>query len=396
MDKLEIRTLGGFSLRIGNREINDTDCRSRKIWSLLAYLICHQEQPVPQKQLIDLLWGENPHAINPENALRITLYRARVLLEQFSPAAGHDMIQRHKSSYQWVGGGTLDYTRFEALCRNACTDPEQRLESLLDAMELYRGDFLPRQSSEIWVIPVSTYLHDLYLSAAQEAVDLLTERGRISEAIEICRHTISLEPYHEPSCQVLMQLLSGTGDRKAAVAVYEALSRRLFQNFGTSPSEETRAVFRAAAYSPDAQYLTIEQVMGTLQESGSQPGALQCDYDYFRILCFSASRIIARSGSAAHIVLLTLDSPPEKNLSRQSVDRIMCQLGQQIRINLRQGDVFCQCSLSQYAILLFGANYENCQIVCQRFIRAFRRTYPHISAGLDYTIRPLSPGLAWQ
>ena len=393
MEELKIQMLGGFSLRMGDRELLDTDTRSRKVWILLAYLICQREQPVSQKKLIDLLWGEEPDSVNPENALRITMHRTRALLEQFCPEYGHGMILRRRGGYQWNGGGELDSDRFEALCQAKTDDPDQRLQNLLDALELYQGDFLPRQSAEVWVIPVSAYLHNLFLSAAREAVDLLAERGRSQEAAEVCRRAIVLEPYSEPFCQVRMQLLAGMGDRRGAAEVYEALNRRLFDDFGISPGEETKAVYRAAVYSPEERILSIEDVMESLRESDSMPGAFQCDYDYFKVLCHAVSRTMERSGSAAHVALLDLSSTPEKELPRQAVDRIMGQLGQQIRLSLRRGDVFCHCSVSQYVLLLPRANYENCQKICERILRGFRRSYPYVNAKVSYIIRPLLPAV---
>ncbi|HCI64646.1 MAG TPA: hypothetical protein DFH97_06520 [Clostridiales bacterium] len=382
--------LGGFALRLNGQELLDTDTRSKKAWILLAYLICQRENTVPQKKLIDLLWGEEPNSVNPENALRITMHRTRALLEQFSPAAGRSMIQRRRGGYQWgVPVEEVDAEAFERLCRQKTEDPQQRLDNLLKALDIYKGDFLPRQSAEVWVIPISTYLHNLYLSSAREAVDLLSAQGRTKEAMEICRRAIRLEPYSETFCQILMQMLAGSGDRKGAAEVFETLNKRLFDDFGITPSEETRAVYRAAVYAPEDRLLSMDDVMSNLSESDAQPGALQCDYDYFRILCFAASRTMSRSGEAAHVVLVNL-AAAEKAFPRSSVDRIMGQLSQQIRLNLRRGDAFCQCTVSQFAILLPGTSYEDTQKICDRILKAFHRAYPYINANVSYLIRPLA------
>ena len=55
MDELRIQMLGGFSLKLENRELQDTDTRAKKAWTMLAYLIVHRDQPVSQNRLIDLL-----------------------------------------------------------------------------------------------------------------------------------------------------------------------------------------------------------------------------------------------------------------------------------------------------------------------------------------------------
>ena len=88
LDELCIQMLGGFSLKLGDRELQDTDTRSKKAWALLAYLIVHRDQAVSQNRLIDLLWGSEPDSNNPENALRISMHRTRGLLEQLDPENG--------------------------------------------------------------------------------------------------------------------------------------------------------------------------------------------------------------------------------------------------------------------------------------------------------------------
>lgn len=391
MDELKIQMLGGFSLRLGKRELQDTDTRSKKVWVLLAYLIIHREQTVTQRTLIDLLWGDETDSINPENALRITMHRTRTLLEQLSPELGRGMILRRRGGYQWNGGGEVDSERFEALCCQKAEDPDLRLRNLMEAISLYRGDYLPRQSSEVWVVSTAAYLHNLFVSAAQEAVELLIQRGRSHEAAGVCRRCLALEPCHEGFCRELMQLLAAAGDRRGAAEVYDRLSKRLFDDFGISPSEETRAVYRAAAYSPEDRVLSIDDVMGNLRESDAPSGALQCDFDYFRILCHALSRTMERSGGAAHVVLLDVISTAEREMPRQTIDRVMGQLSQQIRLSLRRGDVFCQCSVSQFTVLLSRANFENCQMICDRILRNFRRAYPYVPIRIAYQIRPLSP-----
>lgn len=391
MDELKIQMLGGFSLRLGKRELQDTDTRSKKVWVLLAYLIIHREQTVAQRTLIDLLWGDETDPINPENALRITMHRTRTLLEQLSPELGRGMILRRRGGYQWNGGGEVDSERFEALCCQKAEDPDLRLRNLMEAISLYRGDYLPRQSGEVWVVSTAAYLHNLFVSAAQEAVELLIQQGRSHEAAGVCRRCLALEPCHEGFCRELMQLLAAAGDRRGAAEVYDRLSKRLFDDFGISPSEETRAVYRAAAYSPEDRVLSIDDVMGNLRESDAPSGALQCDFDYFRILCHALSRTMERSGGAAHVVLLDVISTAEREMPRQTIDRVMGQLSQQIRLSLRRGDVFCQCSVSQFTVLLSRANFENCQMICDRILRNFRRVYPYVPIRIAYQIRPLSP-----
>jgi GGDEF domain-containing protein len=92
-----------------------------------------------------------------------------------------------------------------------------------------------------------------------------------------------------------------------------------------------------------------------------------------------------------HVALLSISSPPEKTLSKRSMNRIADQLGQTLRTNLRRGDTISRCSTSQYIILLPKANYENSCMVCRRCLAAFQKKHPHVTARIHYLVQPLTP-----
>ena len=394
MDTLHIRLLGEFSLSIGENKISDNDNRTKKVWLLMAFLICRKGQVVSQRKLIELLWGDEPSSSNPENALRITFHRMRTLLNQLWPTAGRDLISYRDNGYVWNDTipMTLDSEDFDRLCSSLPADGDARLEACLEALALYRGDFLEKQGSVMWVIPISTHFHNLYVNITLEAADLLAARGRHEEAAALCRKAIGSEPYHELLHQKLITQLGAIGDQKGASGVYDALCKRLFDDFGIRPSEQTRSVYREAVHAPGEKALGMDAVLEHLQEPGSISGAMQCDYDYFKVLCFAESRSMERSGKATHVVLLSVSGQTQP-LTKRSVHRIMEQLGEQIRLNLRRGDTFSRCSISQYIIMLPQANYENSCMVARRILGAFHRAHPHVSANLHYMVQPLSPSI---
>lgn len=395
MQLLSVRMLGEFSVSAGEKSISDNDNRTRKIWTLLAYLICQRGRIISQKKLIELLWGDEPASSNPENALRITFHRARTLLNQLWPTAGRELILHKETGYTWNCEIPMevDWETFDKLCARRPENGEEKLAVCLEALELYRGDFLEKQSSETWVIPISTHFHNLYVEKVLEAAALLSEAGRHREAAEICRSAITAEPYHEVLHQKLMQALGALGDSKGAAQVYENLSKRLFDDFGIRPGPETRAVYRSVAHSPSEVTLPMDEVLEHLTEQDAAAGAMQCDYDHFKILCYAESRAMERNGTVTHIVLLSLAAEDDKPLTSRSRKRIMEQLGQQIRTNLRRGDTFSQCSVSQYILMLPKANYENSCMVCRRVLGAFRRAHPHVAAKINYMVQPLSPSV---
>ena len=390
MDPIKVSMLGEFTLQFGDALLRESGTRSRRIFGLLSFLICHRGHPVSQYKLIDLLWGDSGEITNPENTLRILLHRTRSQLDQLYDGAGRECILRKDGSYIWNPEIPVeaDYEQFEALIQN----PQgSRLKNLLQALQLYRGEFLFRQSSDSWVVPICTHFQNLFLEASREAAQLFMEQQRTQEAAEVCRRWLAAEPYSEAACQMLMQVLAAAGNPQGAGELYEAFSRRLFGDFGIRPSEDTRRVYRNLVHSPVDRTMDMDEVLEHLQEPEGPPGALQCDYDYFKMLCYAERRAIERSGAVTHVALLSISGTPDKPLSKRSLNRIAEQLGQCLRTNLRRGDVISQCSASQYIIMLPKANYENSCMVCRRCIAAFQRSHPHVSARIHFLVQPLTP-----
>lgn len=58
--------LGQFTLRYGDRTISDSDDRSRRVWSLLAYMIYNHGRSFAQEELIHLYWSNGEKARIPE------------------------------------------------------------------------------------------------------------------------------------------------------------------------------------------------------------------------------------------------------------------------------------------------------------------------------------------
>lgn len=393
MEPIQVRMFGEFSLTCGGVTVSDNS-RSRKSWGILAYLIRNRERFIPQKKLMELYW--NNSSTNPENALRTTMHRLRTLLDQLWPGAGRQLILRNESGYAWNNQVplTLDCDRFEALLLSEPGGTEQRLEQLLEALDLYRGEFLPKQASDIWVIPICTHFQNRYLTAALEAAELLSARQRYPEAAAVCRRAIAADPYHEELCRTLIQILVAAGDTGGAAAVYDGLKRRLLQDFGLLPSEETLALYRSVVHGPGQRALDIEEVLLHLQESENSTGPLQCDYDYFKVLCRAESRSQERSGDLSHIALLSVAGSPDAPLTMRGTELAMQQLEQILCQDLRRGDVISRCSISQYILMLPNANYENSCMVCRRVIGAFNRAYPHSAARIHFLVRPLTPSVS--
>ena len=391
---LQVQMLGQFTLRYGDRTISDSDDRSRRVWSLLAYMLYNHGRSFAQEELIRLYWSNSEKSADPGNALKSIFHRIRTALDKLRPGLGRLLIRRKAGRYFWNNAMplSLDIEDFEAHfhAAEAAGDDDVRLTEYQAALALYAGDPLPRMTDEIWTIPIVAYYHSLYTRAAAGAIELLEKQERTAEAVALCRRAIHIEPYQEDLYEHLMRGLLRTGDMKGAMSVYEEMSELLLAHFGVMPSETLRTLYRQATRTVNDRTLTMDEVCSQLEEPAPHGGAMVCEYDFFKILYRAEARSIARNGHSANICLLSVSGKDGEMLARRSLDPAMNNLQVLVQNNLRRGDVIARCSISQYIILLPQANYENSRMVADRLVSAFYRRYPHSPARLRYTVQPLA------
>ena len=391
---LQVQMLGQFTLRYGDRTISDSDDRSRRVWSLLAYMLYNHGRSFAQEELIHLYWSNNEKSADPGNALKSIFHRIRTALDKLQPGLGRLLIRRKAGRYFWNNAMplSLDIEDFEAHfhAAEAAGDDDVRLAEYQAALALYAGDPLPRMTDEIWTIPIVAYYHSLYTRAAAGAIELLEKQERTAEAVALCRRAIHIEPYQEDLYEHLMRGLLRTGDMKGAMSVYEEMSELLLAHFGVMPSETLRTLYRQATRTVNDRTLTMDEVCSQLAEPAPHGGAMVCEYDFFKILYRAEARSIARNGHSANICLLSVSGKDGEMLARRSLDPAMNNLQVLVQNNLRRGDAIARCSISQYIILLPQADYENSRMVADRLVSAFYRRYPHSPARLRYTVQPLA------
>ena len=386
---LKIQTMGKFTFTYGERQLICSS-RSKLIWNILAYLLCHRGEFVSTEELISIAWNQEKND-NPAGAMRTAIHRARSLLKDLDPDL--DFLISKNGGYMWNPEVEMDVDidRLDKLASAVNADPED-LTSCLAALDLYQGKFLPIQASEIWVMPIQTYYHNVYEWLLHQALPCLEKNNNTEDGIRICRQAISIDPYAEKNYQHLMRFLLTEGDRQEVVRLYEEMSKLLLSTFGIMPDQESRSLYRQALESvKNTSVITPEDARNDLCEQGAITGALVCDYDFFRIMYQAQARTIVRSGQVIHTVLLTLKSRQKREVSEKSLALAMDNLERHMCRALRKGDVITRCSSSQFLVMLPSANYENSCKVCQRFIGSFEKKYPHSPIYVDFYVQALDP-----
>ena len=131
--KVDVTMFGKFTLKQEGMEVPHAVSltgRSRRLWTLTAYLILNRNRGVSAQELIDLLWPEAEND-NPLSTLQNNISRARAALAELGFTHAKVIIHNEKGYYRWAPDREtqLDVEQFETLAKAALAeeDMENRL-----------------------------------------------------------------------------------------------------------------------------------------------------------------------------------------------------------------------------------------------------------------------------
>ncbi|MCX8061200.1 MAG: tetratricopeptide repeat protein [Anaerolineales bacterium] len=228
---LRIRLLGEFSLIYGEQPVSGIN--SRRLQSLLAYLVLHRHSPQSRRYLAFLFWPDSTETQAHTNLRKLLHQLHRVLpdADQFLHVDAQFLQWRNDAPF------TLDVADFErALTETSST------EQLQEAVDLYRGDLLP-DCYDDWILSERERLHQMLAEILEGLIAQLESDRDFHKAIAYAQRLVRHDPLLEEAYRHLMGLYARRGDRAGIVRTYqtcEAVLRREL-DIGTSPV--TRAVF---------------------------------------------------------------------------------------------------------------------------------------------------------
>ncbi|MDR3310029.1 MAG: winged helix-turn-helix domain-containing protein [Oscillospiraceae bacterium] len=394
----EIRTFGTFSVKYNGTDVTAQLMRSKRLLNLLAYLVANRRRSLTKEAIIEVLWGDR-EIDNPDNTLKMVLFRTREALELCGVPDARRVIMFRGGAYTFDPDETVesDYELFDGkLAEAAVAQRGDKIRLLLEAIDCYKGEFLPTNALEIWVMPVSARYRSRYVEAVCEAADLLSEDKRFEEAVEICRRAIALEQFEEALHYRYLASMLERGMRRQALEHYSYLSGLFYSKLGVSPSAELTALYRSIARSSYEVADSIDDVINEMKESGLASGGFYCDLEAFRNIYQLEARTAARTGQVVYVCLLTLrrdvskDEPSKLNVQ---MDDTMERLRSVIKTSLRVGDLFTRYSPMQYLALLPATTYETGEMVLQRILKNYRSSAKTNFANLVYMLRPVIPNV---
>lgn len=227
---LEIRTLGGLSIKVNNQTIQDLG--SRKAEALLVYTAV-EGRPQNRNVLAAIFWPESSkeHAFS---SLRVAL----------------SILRKKLGVYMNISRDWVDL-KPEAELYLDLSDLEQKLANNKEesALEIYQGDFLQgfhiRGSSEFedWLRFEQEYVRKLIGNALHSLITEQIKAGDYQKGNAFVQRLLEFDPLDELAHQKSIRLLALDGQRIAAISQYENCKEILHTELGVEPSKETQELY---------------------------------------------------------------------------------------------------------------------------------------------------------
>jgi DNA-binding SARP family transcriptional activator len=232
--RLMLHTLGAVGVD-GHRDVGVVPISIQpKRLALLVYLVLHSPQFCRRDTLVSLFWPELDHT-HARGALRQAVCGLRRLL-------GEEAVVTNGEEEVGVASKSL-------WCDAAAFEAEALAGRWVEALELYRGDFLAgvfvndaAAELEFWVDQARARLKEQAREVASRLVDAAEQSGDHSGAVSWARRAMELMPDDERGVRHLIRLLDARGDRAGALGAYEAFRKQVIGEHGVEPSPETLAL----------------------------------------------------------------------------------------------------------------------------------------------------------
>ena len=246
---LRIETLGAFRVFRGDSLIEEKEWDRHQPRQVLKAIVSYGGQKIPKEILIDELWpDESPQAA--EKNFKTTLQRLRKSLEPFTHKDfGSSYIHLH-NNFVFLDPELcqVDIKQFLSLLKMA-EEREKRgdikaaLSHYTEAVELYKGEFLPEEVYAPWADKKREELREKYIKLLNKMANLHERQGAVKKTIDCYKKAIQTDPILEESYQRLMSFYSGRGMYNDALRTYEDCKKALKKVLRTKPDSTTTAIY---------------------------------------------------------------------------------------------------------------------------------------------------------
>ncbi|GGJ27618.1 tetratricopeptide repeat protein [Deinococcus roseus] len=235
---LRVQLLGGFRVWSGTSALPEKTLSRKKVRSVFKMLALHPAHRLLKDALIEELWAD----LEPEQGAA-QLYNALYNLRKaFQPFSGIEVgLSRGEIVLQAEGGVVVDALDFEKFTLTALKS--RAFTELLDALNLWTGEFSPEDLYDDWSEPYRMRFSELRLQLLLVLGEEALGRGNLEQAQQAFSTVLEVFPASEGAHVGLMRLSCLLKNRDQLVRHFERYSAATFEEFGEAPPAHVQDIF---------------------------------------------------------------------------------------------------------------------------------------------------------
>lgn len=376
-DKLKVQMLGGFSMELNGVRLQSNFRDNSSFMLLLQTFLHFRKTGVERNTLIKTLFGDQ-ELDDVSHSLRNSLYQAKKKLKELG-MPDIEYFRKEKNVYYWTDHFDVqeDAEIFEHSFYKAtqAKDPEERLQKMIRAAELYTGPFIPLMQNVPWVYSEMIRLRGLFERNMWEIDRFSTMMSKYSDLQKAALYAVNVDPYANWEALVLKALV-GMDLYDDAERYYARTVDAYTAKFGSRTAKKVRDVVDALG-----RYMMYQQedIVGIRERlrihEDMTRGGFYCSFPVFQELYRSVERVMNRFGGYIYLMLCTISDAEGKPVEdSELLEPLSERLLESLVRSVRHSDTITRYGKGQFLILLFGTNEENCSIVKDRINADFART----------------------
>ena len=236
-----VHSLGNFEVWRGDNRIRSNEWQREKARKLFQLLLIHKDEWLHRDQIIDRLWPDlSQEAANRD--FKVALNALNKALEPNRPKGTNPFfIVRNENLYHINPQASVwwDVELFEIL------GEKSDLNSLEEAVLMYRGEFLTDNLYDDWVNNKRDQLKKTIISVIEKLSDLLFEESDFDQIIRVNEDLLKIDITWEPAYRNLMVAYAGNENQSQVEIVYQRMKKILSEELGITHSDTTEKLYRS-------------------------------------------------------------------------------------------------------------------------------------------------------
>ncbi|MEY8337595.1 bacterial transcriptional activator domain-containing protein [Lachnospiraceae bacterium 62-35] len=388
---LRIRMFGAFTMNYGGVPLLLNKVGNSKSIRLLQMLLLSLENGISKSELIDGLYGwEKGDTGNHNKNLNNLIYRVkRQMCASGLPDEEYIEIKNGMCYWKSEIPLDLDTIKFEHTIQSAEeSQGREHIRQLQAANEMYCGELLPMNLSEVWFFERSNYFKKLYIRTIRELEKEFKLNNDYKNLLALYSRAAIIYPFEswqtwQIRCHLEMY------QYEAALDIYNKTMELYAREMGNPPMEEMQKCFEELKlkdrnhkrrFGDLKSWETMDKIfMGrqgniikAIFESKHEKGAYYCTYPSFIDYCRLIVRTKERYEFQASLMFLTLTQRKKNGLTEQMVlSEQMELLKTAIGTALRRGDAYTRYGNRHFILMLTKIDEDLCSIVFRRIESAY-------------------------